>query len=462
MVSSVPTTPLHLLFQPKSIAIIGASDKPYRIGYQVIRSLLLGNYPGEIYPINPRLQRLLDLPAFSSVEAVSAEIDLAIIVLRKDRVLEAIDECARKAIHSVIVMSSGFGELGDIKAENELVNRVHKKGMRMLGPNCAGFAASWEHIYASFENRLQKGHLAFISQSGAMCAVVLAMARTVNLGLSMFISYGNAGDIGPDEILEYLGTHEPTHLIGCYLEGIKDARKFLVAAQRIIPHKPIVVLKPGNTVAAVRAIQSHTGTLAGEQALYSGAFRQAGVLQTNTLEEFIDACQVLSTQPLPQGNRVAVVTNSGGPGVLAVDACARQNLHVIPFSQKLVKEFEALVPPFCPMKNPIDVGPEGNAEMYRNVVETLLSTPQIDMVLVLCVPTAFSDIRQISQSIAKAKKINDEKPLVTCWLAGDIVDDGIPFLTKANIPNYPIPNRAATALGFLHQRAEWLLQHVSR
>lgn len=447
---------LDSLFYPKSIGIIGASDKPNRIGYQVVRSLLLGNFQGEIYPINPRLKTLQNLPVFNSIETVPNEIDLAIVILRKDRVLEAIDACGRKGVHSVIVMSSGFSELGDERTEQALKKRVQKYGIRMLGPNCAGFASPWEQIYASFENRLQKGHLAFLSQSGAMCATVLAMARTVGLGFSMFVSYGNATDVGPEDVLQYLQTHEPTKLIGGYLEGVTNARQLLSVAQHISPHKPIVVLKPGHTPAASRAIRTHTGAIAGEQAIYTGAFRQAGVLQAGTLDEFIDACFILATQPLPQGNRVGIVTNSGGPGVLAVDAIARTGLKVNPFPVPLVQQFEAFLPPVCPMVNPIDVGPEGAPEVYRRVTEILLTTPATDMVLVLCVPTAFSDIKAISKSVVEAKSANPQKPMATCWLAGDIVDAGIPILTEASIPNFPTPQRAAMAFKFLTQRATWL------
>ncbi len=441
---------------PKSIAVIGATNNRNRIGHQVVRSLLLGGFDGPIYPINPKLKTLLKLPAFPSIEAVTEDIDLAIIVLRKDRVLEVIDACGRKGVNGIIVMTSGFSELGDEATEDELQKRVQKYGMRLLGPNCAGFVATTERIYASFENRLQPGQLAFISQSGAMCGVVLALARSVGLGFSMFVSYGNATDIGPEEVLSYLGEHAPTKLIGCYLEGIKHARGFLSVAQTITQSKPVVVLKPGETRAASQAIQSHTGTMAGVQALYTGAFRQAGILQAHTLDEFIDACLILSNQTPPKGNRVGIITNSGGPGVLAVDACARSNLAVTPFPKNLVQEFSSFLPPVCPMMNPVDLGPEGLPATYQRVTEILLKHPDVDMVLALCVPTVFSDIKGISEGIVQAKTINPKKPLVTSWLTEDIVKAGLPTLIEAGIPNFPTPQRAATALRFLHQRAEWL------
>ncbi len=436
--------------------MIGATDKAERIGHQVVRSLILGGFRGSIYPINPRLKMVLDFPVYRSVEAVPGEIDLAIIVLRKDRVLDAVDACGRNGVNSIIVMSSGFSELGDQTTEEELGSRVKKYGIRMLGPNCAGFAATTEHIYASFENRLQPGHLAFLSQSGAMCAVILAMARAVGLGFSMFVSYGNATDIGPEEILDYLGAHAPSKIVGCYLEGIQNARQFLSIAQTITPHKPLVVLKPGETQAASQAIQSHTGAMAGTQAVYKGAFRQAGILHASTLDEFVDVCLILSTQQLPRGNRVGIITNSGGPGVLAVDACTRSNLEVFPYPSPLVKEFSTFLPPVCPMMNPVDLGPEGSPATYQRVTEILLKHPDIDMVLVLCVPTAFSDIQAISEGVVRAQKSNPQKPLVTCWLAEDIIETGIPTLTEAGIPNFITPQRAANALKFLNQRAEWL------
>ncbi len=452
-------TSLDSLFQPKSIAIIGASDKPDRIGFQVIKSLQLGAFQGTIYPVNPRLKAVLKFPVYASIEAVPGEIDLAIIVLRKDRVLDAIDACGRKGVRSVIVMSSGFSELGDDATEQALVQQVHQYGMRMLGPNCAGFASTWEGIYASFENRLQKGHVAFISQSGAMCAVILALARAVGLGFSLFVSYGNQADIGPEEILQYLTAHTPTKLIGWYLEGITTAHQFISKAKSLSRQKPLVVLKPGETLQATRAIRSHTGTIAGEQAIYAGAFRQSGILQATNLDEFIDACQILATQPLPKGNRVGIITNSGGPGVLAVDACAQMRLDVTPFPAPLITKLEEVLPPFYPMVNPVDVGPEGTPETYQHITKLLLDNSGLDMVLVLCVPTVFSSIHSISKSIISAKKTNSKKPLVTCWLAGDIVEEGLPLLIQAGIPNFPTPQRAAKALQFLHHRANWLRSH---
>ena len=447
---------LKALFQPKSIAVVGATNKPERIGHQVVRSLMVGEFQGSIYPIHPRLKSVLGFTAYSSIEAVPDDVDLAIIVLRKDRVLDAVDSCGRKKVNSIIVMSSGFSELGDHAREEELGKRVKQYGMRMLGPNCAGFAATAEHIYASFENRLQPGQLAFLSQSGAMCAAILALARAVDLGFSMFVSYGNATDIGPEEVLSYLGEHSHTKLIGCYLEGVQNARQFLSTAQTITRKKPLVVLKPGETQAASQAILSHTGAMAGTQAVYSGAFRQAGIQQASTLEEFIDACHILSKSPLSDGNRVGIITNSGGPGVLAVDACARSGLAVLPFPSQLIEEFSSFLPPVCPMVNPVDLGPEGSPATYQRVTELLLKHQNVDMVLVLCVPTAFSDIQAISERIVKAQKCNLHKPLVTCWLAEDIVKTGLPPLSNAGIPNFQTPQRAAIALKFLHQRAEWL------
>jgi acyl-CoA synthetase (NDP forming) len=275
----------------------------------------------------------------------------------------------------------------------------------------------------------------------------------------MFVSYGNAADVGPEEILQYLSSHKSTRLISGYLEGIAQARIFLKVAQHITPHNPFVVLKPGSTPAGSQAIKSHTGALAGSHAVYTGAFRQAGVTQAETLDEFIDICSAFATQPLPQSNQVGIVTNSGGPGVLAVDACARVGLETPPFPSSLVRNFQTLLPPVCPMGNPVDLGPEGSPEVYQQVTEWLIAEPSVDMGLILCVPTVFSSIQAISQSVVKAWQSHPKKPLVTCWLAGDIVAEALPVLQKAGIPNFATPHRAATALAALYQRAEWLRSH---
>ncbi|MFX1563122.1 MAG: acetate--CoA ligase family protein [Promethearchaeota archaeon] len=451
---------LSPLFQPHSIAVIGATDKAGRIGFQLVKNLVNGRFPGKVYPINPHLTELMDQPVYASVEDVPSDVDLGIIVIHKKRVLDAVEACGRKGVRAVIIMSSGFSELGDEKLEAEITRRVRHYNMRMLGPNCAGFVAPWEQVFSSFENRIQKGHLAFISQSGAMCAVVLALARAEQLGFSMFISYGNAADLGPEELLQYLGNHEPTKMIGCYVEGLRNARRFLTVARKIGIKKPILILKPGDTPAAIRAIKSHTGALAGEQAIYSGAFRQSHVLQAHTLEEFIDASKVLMNLPLPSGNRVGIVTNSGGPGVLAVDACSRVQLQVPIFKPSLVKQFKSFLPPVLPLSNPVDVGPEGDARIYQQTIQLLLASRVVDIVLVLCVPTTFADICAISKAVVKVHKEYPETPLATCWLAGDIVSEGLPILAKAGIPNLPTPQRAATALHYLVLRAQWI-QHNS-
>ncbi len=276
----------------------------------------------------------------------------------------------------------------------------------------------------------------------------------------MFVSYGNAADVGPEEILQYLGTHKPTKMIGCYVEGLRDARKFLFVAREIGLKKPILILKPGDTLAAIRAIKSHTGALAGKQDIYSGAFRQSRVLRANTLEDFIDACKALMNLPLPSGNRVGIVTNSGGPSVLAVDACARAQLQVPTFKPSLVKQFASFLSPVLPMANPIDVGPEGDAKLYQKTIELLLASDSVDMVLVLCVPTTFGDIQSISKAVVEVKRGFPAKPLATCWLAGDIVAEGIPILTKASIPNFSTPQRAATALHYLVLRSQWSQHHT--
>jgi acyl-CoA synthetase (NDP forming) len=463
LVSDRSTSPsLASLFQPRSIAVLGASDKPFRIGYQVVKSLIDGDFSGPVYPVNPRLSGVLGQPAYPSVDAIPTDVDLGIIVLGKDHVLDAVKACGQKRMRAIIVMSSGFGELGNMKAERQLASEASQYGMRMLGPNCAGYAAIWEHVYASFENRVQQGHLAFLSQSGAMCAVILALARAEALGLSMFVSYGNAADVNPEEVLQYLSTHAPTQLIGCYIEGLRHARAFLSVARTVAPNKPVLVLKPGNTPAAARAIKSHTGALAGDQALYTGAFHQAGVLQARNLDEFIDAAKALTTQPLPRGNRVAIVTNAGGPSVLAVDDCSHAGLDVHPFPASLRKAFASFLPPVCPMANPVDVGPEAEPGMYQRVVELLLSSSSVDMVLVLCAPPVFADIRAISRAMVDAKKMRSRKPLVCCWLAGDMVTAGLPVLAEAGIPNFPTPHRAATALRFLVLRSQWLRHQRGR
>ncbi len=446
-------------FEPKSVTVFG-SIKPGKIGYEITKSMKDGGFQGEIYPINPAGGKVLGYPVYDSLTKAPQKADLAVICLPQAAVVEAIVHCGMKDVKAAVVISSGFSEVGNHEAEKDLVAAAEKWGVRIIGPNCAGLMNPWHRHFPSIEVRALPGHTAFVTQSGALGGATLAWAEERGFGFSKFVSYGNRCDIGDTELLSYLVKDPETRVIAFYLEGIDRGREFLRTAQAVSQKKPIVAIKSGRTRAGTRAASSHTGAMTGTDRIYEAAFRKAGILRVSGIEEMFDLCQALVQCPLPEGSRVAIVTNSGGPGILAADRAEGLGLAVTESSEVLQKRLRSHLSPHASLKNPIDLTVESGYEEYRMALESALS--EYDAVIVINVATPYLDSKGIARGIIDAAK-NTKKPILTNFMAGRIVREAIEILKGAGIVNLATGERCAFVVSKLAERKRLLegMRHAS-
>jgi len=435
-------------FLPQGVALLG-SVKAGKIGYEILKSIKDGGFEGRVYPVNPVGGEVLGYRIYPSISELPEGIGLAVLSLPQKVVADAIVECGKKGIKAVVVISSGFSEVGNDKAEQEVVKAARTWGVRVVGPNCAGLMNPWHHHFPSIEVRALPGHTAFITQSGALGGATLAWAEERGFGFSKFISYGNRCDVGDIELLTYLADDPQSRVIVLYIEGIDKGREFLRAAQAASMKKPLIAIKSGRTSAGTRAASSHTGTLAGTDQIYDAAFRKAGILRVEGIEEMFDLCQTFSQCPLPQGNRIAIVTNSGGPGILAADRAEKLGLDVAEPSSSLCERLKPHLSPHSSLKNPIDLTVESGFEEYRMALEVALT--EYDAAIAINVATPYLDSNGIARGIIDASRAAS-KPIVTNFMAGPIVREAIGLLKEAGMVNLATGERCSFVLSKLVER----------
>ena len=449
---------LEHFFQPKSVAIIGASREPGKVGYAVVDNLVRYDYEGEVYPINPKADEILGLKAYPSVSEVAEEIDLAVIVVPAKFVLQVIEDCGAKKIDSVIIITAGFKEAGSEGSalERQLAARTQELGMRVLGPNCMGLINTRSKLNASFaQGMCETGNIAFFSQSGALGTAVLDWAIQENLGLSRFISLGNKMDVSESDLLRALADDPDTAVILGYIEGVKNGAAFMKAARDAAKKKPVIIMKSGGTAAGARAASSHTGTLAGSETAFTAAFRQCGVIRAKSIEALFDQAIAFAYQPLPKSSNLAIATNAGGPGIIAADACERSNLMMASFGQETIEKLRLQLPPTAALYNPVDVIGDAKADRYRVALEALESDPGVDAILLILTPQAMTETDETARAIVE---ITGRKPIVANFMGGAGVASGVKILQDNRIPNYPSPERAVAALETMAQYKSWLDQ----
>ncbi len=433
-------------FEPESVAVIGASKKPMKVGHELLKNLVEGGFPGKIYPINPKAEDVLGLKAYSTILDVKEPVDLAIVVVPAQAVPATIQQCGEKGTKAAVIISAGFGEIGNKSLEEELVKTAKQWGVRVIGPNCTGIINAHRNLQTTMESRAGKGDMAFITQSGALGGAVLAWALEKKIGFSKFISYGNACDVDESDLLNYLADDPQTKVITLYIEGVKNGRKFFNAASEVAKKKPLIAIKGGVSKAGARSVASHTGSLAGSEAIYRTVFRQAGIIEADGIEEMFDIGRALAYLKPMKGNKVAVLTNSGGPAVLAADELERLGLKLPEPSLGILKELDFLSP-VCSRRNPIDLTAEGTPENYAKTFAALFSEDFYDAALVIDVPIAW-DIKGATDTaslLSQAQK-KLEKPTVVCWMSGHLVKDAVAVFEENRVPNYETPKRAAKAL----------------
>ncbi len=427
-------------FNPHSVAIF-ASMKEGKTGYEIVKNMVNGGFKGEIYPINRSGGEIFGRKIYS--EFNNLDISLAVIAIPGQFIPSLLEDLGSKRVKSIVIISAGFSEVGNIKEEKEIKNIAKKHRMRIIGPNCAGIMNTTCNLFASIEVRALPGETAFITQSGALGGVVLMMAEEMGFGFSKFVSYGNRCDVDEIDLMKYLENDSQTKVIAIYIEGLIKGREFLVQAKKTISKKPIVVIKSGKSKAGMRATSSHTGSLAGKDKIYDAAFKQAGILRVEGVEEMFDLCRAFIQYPKIEGKKVGIITNSGGPAVLASDKLEELGLIISEPSENLKNQLKELLPPNVALGNPFDLLAYGGAEYFSSVCKTI--APEYDALLAVFVPTASMDSTKIATALGKIKE-EIKIPIFANFMAGRLVKEAIGELKKYGIPNYETGERCAKVI----------------
>ncbi|RLF80901.1 acetyl CoA synthetase [Thermococci archaeon] len=457
---------IEALFKPRSVAVIGASGKPGKIGYAIMKNLVDYGYEGKIYAVNVKGGEIeisgRKFPVYKSILDVPDEVEMAVVVVPAKFVPQVVEECGKKGVKVLPIISSGFGELGEEgkKVEQQLVETAHKYGMRILGPNIFGVVYTPAKLNATFgPTDVMPGKLALVSQSGALGIALMGWTILEKVGLSAVVSIGNKSDLDDADMLEYFETDENTGAILIYMEGVKDGRRFMEAARKVSMKKPVIVIKAGRSERGAKAAASHTGSLAGADNIYTAAFKQSGVLRALTIGEAFDWARTLSNLPEPKGDNVVILTNGGGIGVMATDAAEEEGLKLYDNLEEL-KIFANHMPPFGSYKNPVDLTGMAGAEAYEGAVRDALAHPEMHSIAVLYCQTAVLDPRDLAKIVIKEYEASGrKKPIVVAIVGGVEAKEAIDMLNENGIPAYPEPERAIKSLAALYRWHNWKMRH---
>lgn len=437
--------PLDAIFAPRSVAVVGATDKPNSVGRTILWNLIGSPFGGTVFPVNPKRSSVLGIRAYPSIAAVPDPVDLAVIVTPAPGVPGIIGECADAGVKGAIVISAGFKEAGAAGAalEQQILAEARRGSMRIVGPNCLGVMSPVTGLNATFAAGMARsGNVGFISQSGALCTAVLDWSLRENVGFSHFVSIGSMLDVGWGDLIDYLGDDPQTRSIVIYMESIGDARSFLSSAREVALTKPIILIKAGRTQAAAQAAASHTGTLAGSDLVLDAAFRRSGVLRVNSIAELFYMADVLAKQPRPAGPRLTILTNAGGPGVLATDALIGSGGELAALSDATRTELDALLPPHWSHGNPVDILGDASADRYAQALAVAAHDEHSDGLLVILTPQAMTDPTRTAEALASHVQVAG-KPVLASWMGGAGVEEGRAILARAGIPTFPYPDTAA-------------------
>jgi acetyltransferase len=448
--------PLDMIFNPKSVAVIGATEREGSVGRTIIWNLMTNAFGGTIFPVNPQRPSILGIKAYPSIEAIPEKVDLAVIVTPAKTVPGIVRECVAAGVKGAIIISAGFKEIGPegVALEQEILEEARRGNMRIIGPNCLGVMNPIGGLNATFASAMARpGSVGFISQSGALCTSILDWSFRENVGFSAFVSIGSMLDVGWGDLIYYLGDDPRTKSIVIYMESIGDARAFLSAAREVALTKPIIVIKPGRTEAAAAAAASHTGSLTGSDEVLAAAFRRVGVLRVDTIDDLFNMAEVLSKQPRPQGPRLMIVTNAGGPGVLVTDALITSGGELAEISDEMMADLDAFLPAHWSRSNPIDILGDADAERYVKTLERVAHDPNNDGMLVILTPQAMTEPTQTAQDLkkmySKPPGERPNKPILASWMGGADVAAGETILNQANIPTFPFPDTAARVFNYM-------------
>ncbi|MDD5472722.1 MAG: CoA-binding protein [Candidatus Methanoperedens sp.] len=452
---------LSSIFEPASIAVIGASNNETKWGGRILKNILSG-FKGKVYPVNPNEKEVQGVVSYSSVADIPDDVEMAVIAIPSQLVLPVAEECGKKGVRGIVVVSAGFSETGSAGAELEqkLVSIVRKYGMRMIGPNTLGIVNEPVNLNATVIGRLPSpGTISFITQSGTLGLAIAEWTIDMGLGLCKVISTGNKADTDDVDLIEYLDNDPATGVIAMYAEGIKRGRKFLEAARRT--KKPIIAIKTGRSKRGAKAVFSHTGSIAGSDEVYSAAFRQAGILRADTIDEVFDAALAFSCQPLPKGNNVAIISNGGGASIVATDECEKQGMNIADLSDETKEKIKRVIPGFGSASNPVDTAGTSSYTAYSESIKALLLDENVDALIAIYVHTLMSDAIPPAEAVVEIKR-KCPKPVIACWMGGAGTEKGVDILKSGCLPNYSVPERAVKALAALIRHREFLVTVKTR
>jgi len=444
---------LNKMFQPKTIAVVGASEKPGTVGCAVMRNLIESGFEGEIYPVNPRRKKIWDRHVYSSLGQVGAAVDLVVVAVPIALAPDLIRECTQIGAGGAVIISAGGKETG---SQGQAIEAAIQKAkgnsdLRIIGPNCVGIVCSHSKLNASFASHMPlPGKMAFISQSGAICTSILDLSLREQIGFSYFISLGSMLDVDFGDMIDYLGADPGVSSIVMYVENLTHIRSFMSAARSVSRIKPIIALKAGRTQAGAKAAASHTGAIAGEDAVYDAAFKRAGILRVKTFEELFDCAELLAKQPRPRGPGLAIITNAGGLGVMAADTLADYGVNPVSLSPSTMERLNQVLPLYWSHGNPIDIIGDASPELFRKVVEICLDDSEVNGLLLMAAPQALSDPTRIASSLVDLLKKNTY-PIFTAWVGGHDVEQSRNIFNAAGIPTFDTPERAVRAFMDLNQ-----------
>jgi acetyltransferase len=446
---------LHRIFSPRQVAVVGASEKPGSIGSAVMKNLIEGGFSGKLLPVNPNYETVHGLSSFGSVSEIEAGVDLAVVAVPIRAVAGIAQECAAKNMAGAVVISAGGKEVGEVGRQIEEQIRVvaYAGGIRIVGPNCFGIIRPGGNLNASFASEMpETGDLAFVSQSGAICAAILDRACKEHIGFSHFVSIGSMLDVDFGDIIDYLGNDSSAKSILLYIESLTNFRKFISAARSVSRVKPIIVLKAGRSAAGARAAASHTGAMTGEDAVYDAAFKRAGIVRVDTIQDLFDCAELMAKQPRPRGSRLTIVTNGGGPGVMAADTLSRFGLDPAPLAPETLRELDAFLPPFWSRNNPIDILGDASAERFRRTLEVCFDATHTDGVCVIVAPQALTDTAFLAEALTSVME-GRRFPVFACWLGGKRIEQAVEILNRSGIPTYGTPEQAVRAFLYMVEYA---------
>jgi acetyltransferase len=443
---------LNKIFNPTRIAVIGASAKQHSVGNTVLRNLIDGNFPGVIYPVNPKYSEVEGLPAFAKVADLPQRVDLAVVCTPASSVPQVVDQCGQANVGGLIILTAGFREVGEAgkRLEDELASvAANYADMRIIGPNCVGIIAPYASLNASFAAGMpNKGRVAFISQSGALCTAVLDWALQENVGFSSLVSVGNTLDADMGDLIDYFAQDPNTDSIILYVESIRNSRLFMSAARAFTRNKPIIAYKAGRFARSAQAAASHTGALAGVDSVYEAAFKRAGIIRVAEMSDLFDCAELLARTKRPTGRRLAIVTNAGGPGVMATDELLAQNGVLAELSDATKLQLNSILPSNWSHSNPIDVIGDATPERFASAMRAVLSDDNVDAAIGLFAPQAMCDPTDVANALLAVEK-DFAKPILTCWMGGKLMQTAIKLFNKAGMPTYSAPEQAIRAFCYL-------------